>query len=222
MERLTCARSCQDRVQSVSGSQSVARQDLARASIPAYPLARKANLMNDHQMAQNPHSPNDAKSTVGSVASDLRAAALDKYDDVVKEARAMADHTKSDVADEVRDVASALRRASEELRSGSAQEHTLGQIASSIADASDSIRDKDLGQIVALVSRAGRNNPALFLGGAALLGFAASRYAKASGKQAENANADSTDADSSARKKAQINDFVAEGNPNTQPVVIAS
>lgn len=192
----------------------MARKDLLRASTSAYPLARKANLMNDHQMAQNPHSPNDAKLTVGSVASDLRDAASHKYAEVVKEARAMADETKSDVADEVRDVASALRHASEELRSGSPQERTLGQIANSIADAADSIRGKDLGQILALASRTGRDNPVLFLGGAALLGFAASRYAKASGEQNG-----STDAGNRTRNKAEVNDFIAEGNPNTQPVV---
>lgn len=170
--------------------------------------------MNDQTIAQDPHSPNDAKSTVGSVASDLRDAASHKYEDIVTGARAMADETKSDMADEVKDVASALRRASEELRSGSAQERTLGQIANAIANASDSIRDKDLGQILSLVSRTGRNNPVMFLGGAALLGFAASRYAKASGEETG-----STEAGNRAGTSAEVNDFVAEGNPNTQPVV---
>lgn len=164
-------------------------------------------------MADTSHSPNKPESSIGSIASDLRSAAADKYGEVVKEARSMADHTKSDVADEVKDVASALRRASEELRTGSAQERTLGQIANTIADASDSIRDKDLGEVLTMLSRTGRRNPVLFLGGAALLGFAASRYAKASADRST-----SGDAQDHNRQKAQVNDFVGEGNPNTQTV----
>lgn len=169
--------------------------------------------MNDHQSAEPPQLAKDAGSTIDSVASDLRAAASTKYQQALREARLMADDTKADIANEVKDVASALRRASEELRDGSAQERTLGQIASTLADASESIRDKDIGEILAMVSRKGRENPILFLGGAALLGFAASRYAKASSSQTHTPDA----SDKDDRKKAQISDFVSEGNPNTQP-----
>ncbi len=170
--------------------------------------------MNDDQMTKTSKPMDEAASTVGSLASDFRAAASHKYDEAKKQAQTMADDAKSDVADEVNDVASALRRASEELRTGSAQERTLAQIANTIADASDSIRDKDLGEIVAMISRTGRRNPVLFLGGAALLGFAASRYAKASGGHTH-----SPESQEYERKTAQHSDFVSEGNPNTQPVV---
>ncbi len=169
--------------------------------------------MNNDQISGASQSSNRSEPSIGSIASDLRNAASEKYGEVVKEARSIADNTKSDVADDVKDVASALRRASEELRTGSAQERTLGQIANTIADASESIRDKDLGEILAMLSRTGRNNPVLFLGGAALLGFAASRYAKAS-----NDRSTGPDAPVNKLKKAQVNDFVAEGNPNTQNV----
>ena len=117
---------------------------------------------------------------VGSVAADLQAAATRTFDSTVAEVKSQANDAKSSVADEVSDVAMALRRASEDLRGGSATERTIGQIASTLADASDSLRDKDLGEIMQAASRVARNNPMLFLGGAALLGFAASRYAKAS------------------------------------------
>lgn len=159
----------------------------------------------------------EAGSVIGSVASDIKAAAAHKYEEAVSGVRSKADDAKADVADEVRDVASALRRASEELRGGSAQERTLGTIASSLADASDSIREKDLGEIVEMVSRFGRANPMLFLGGAALLGFAASRYAKASGD-----NADTPAARKTEHQRAQVNAYLDEGNPNTQPVRAAT
>lgn len=148
---------------------------------------------------------------IGSIASDIKDAASHKFDEAVTEVRSRADDAKAGVASNVSDVANALRHASEELRGGSAQERTLGQISSSLADVSDSIRDKDLGEIVQMASRIARENPVLFLGGAALLGFAASRYAKASG-----------DHGGATRKptnhQEQVDRFVSEGNPNTQPV----
>jgi uncharacterized protein YjbJ (UPF0337 family) len=122
----------------------------------------------------------EAASMVGSVAADLQAAAVHTFDQTVAEVKSQANDAKTSVAKDVKDVADALRSASETLRGGSAQERTLGQIASSLADASDALRDKDLGEIMQAASRVARDNPMLFLGGAALLGFAASRYAKAS------------------------------------------
>ncbi len=117
---------------------------------------------------------------VGSVASDIKTAATQKLDEAMAEVRSRTGDAKDSVANEVNDVAQALRRASQELRGGSAQERTLGTLASSLADVSDQIRDKDLGQIAQMVSKVAREHPVMFLGGAALLGFAASRYAKAS------------------------------------------
>lgn len=169
--------------------------------------------MNNEQTANTDPSVKEAASTIGSVASDIKTAATAKFGEALTEARSRADDAKSGVADEVKDVAMALRRASEELRGGSAQERTLGTIAGSLADASDSIRDKDLGEIVQMCSRVARENPMLFLGGAALLGFAVSRYAKASGDQVNGAMSRKP-----AEQKAQVDRFVDEGNPNTQPV----
>ena len=123
---------------------------------------------------------NEAASVVGSVAADLQAAAGRTVASTMAEVRSQADDAKSTVADEVKDVAMALRRASADLRDGSAQERTFGQIASTLADASDALRNKDLGQILQAASRVARDNPVLFLGGAAVLGFAVSRFAKAS------------------------------------------
>lgn len=168
--------------------------------------------MNDDQRAGTSSSSKEAETSIGSVASDLKAAATQKFDQTVTEVRTRADDAKTDVAREVKGVATALQHASEELRVGSAQERTLGKIAGSLSDASDSIRDKDLGEILEMVNRVGREHPVLFLGGAALLGFAVSRYAKASGDPTKTSTTQK-----SAEKKAQINRFVDEGNPNTQP-----
>jgi len=154
----------------------------------------------------------EAGSTVGSIASDIKQAAAQKFGEAMTEVRAKADDAKGGVADEVQGVAMALRRASEELRGGSAQERTLGTIASGLADVSDQIRDKDLGEIVQMVSKVARDNPMLFLGGAALLGFAASRYAKASSSNSSRAST------TGVAHRSPVDVFVDEGNPNVQPM----
>ncbi len=169
--------------------------------------------MNDEFMTQSPSSTNQAGAKISSVASDLRTAATEKLGQTASALQARADDAKTGVADEVKDVASALRRASEEMRGGSAQERTLGSIAGSLADASDQIRDKDLGEIARMVTKVARDNPVLFLSGAALLGFAASRFAKASG---ENLGASARV--TPAEQKEDVSAFVNEGNPNAQPV----
>ncbi|MFN3641695.1 MAG: hypothetical protein ACK4TB_02065 [Gemmobacter sp.] len=169
--------------------------------------------MNTEQTADTDLSLDEAGATISSVASDIRDAASQKLDQAISGVREKAAGARADVAGEVRDVANALRRASEELRGGSAQERTLGTIASSIADASDAIRDKDLGEILDMARKVAREHPVLFLGGAAILGFVVSRYAKATG-------APTTRPKPSPRgdSRAQVSAFVDEGNPNIQAV----
>ena len=169
--------------------------------------------MNNEQTSKTPFSQKGTDQTTSSVAADLKQAASEKYDEAVTEVRAKADGAKSNVAGEVKDFSDVLRRASDELRDGSAQERTLGQISSSLADVSDQIRDKDLGEMVQMASKVARDNPILFLSGAALLGFAASRFAKAS-RDHTQATANHRQAD----KTAQENSYVSEGNPNAQPM----
>lgn len=154
----------------------------------------------------------EAGSAIGTIASDIKAAATSKFDETVSELRSKAVDAKSGVANEVNDVALALRRASGELRSGSAQERTLGNIASGLVSASESIRGKDIGEILQMIRKVGRENPVLFLGGSALLGFAASRYAKASGDVASTSTK-TPFVDQQTQEAA----FVDDGNPNTLP-----
>jgi uncharacterized protein YjbJ (UPF0337 family) len=139
--------------------------------------------MDDISKPNSPTSKNDA--TIGSVASDIKDAAAKKFDEAKSDVRSKAHDAKDGVAEQVKDVANALRRASEELRGGSPQERTLGMLAGGLADVSDQIRDKDLGEMAQVVSRVARENPVLFLSGAALLGFAISRYAKATASHTE-------------------------------------
>ncbi|MGR3761798.1 hypothetical protein ACUXV3_16960 [Roseobacteraceae bacterium NS-SX3] len=121
-----------------------------------------------------------AKDAAEDVKSAAKSAAQSAADTVKSEAHARAESAKEGVADEVQSVASALRTASDEMRSGSPQERAVGQIAGTLADVSDAIRGQDLGDMVNSVSSFARKNPVLFLSSAALLGFAAARFAKSS------------------------------------------
>ena len=132
------------------------------------------------------HEPGamDTKQTAEKVASDtaqsLKSTAQDAKEKITAEAGTYANQAKEAAADEVKDVASALRAAADDLRSGSPQERTFSQIADGLADASEAIRNKDLGEVVGDLNGFARRNPLVFLGGAALLGFVATRFAKAS------------------------------------------
>lgn len=158
-----------------------------------------------------PQAVKDVSSVIGSVAVDLKAAVTKKFDETVTEVRSQAYDAKDNVAGEVNDIAVALRHASEELRGGSTQERFLGQIASSIADASDALRNKDISEVLQSARKVARDNPALFLGGAALLGFAVSRFAKASAGTAMKSAPKS-----SADRGVKMNHAVNEGYSKTQ------
>lgn len=130
-------------------------------------------------VGQTTPATSQAKNKAEDLAKQTKTAAGNMAQDAASAAASHADAAKSSVADEVSGVASALRTAAEEMRSGSPQERTFGQIAEGLADASDAMREKDLSEMVQDVSAFARRNPLVFLGGAALIGFAATRFAKA-------------------------------------------
>lgn len=132
------------------------------------------------QTEQKPPATTQAKQKAGELAEKTKSAAGAIAQDAASAAAKQADAAKSSVAEEVSGVASALRTAAEEMRAGSPQERTFGQIAEGLADASDALREKDLSTMVQELSAFARKNPMVFLGGAALIGFAATRFAKAS------------------------------------------
>jgi hypothetical protein len=124
---------------------------------------------------QHEHSASarEAGEEAKAVAQDTARQAKDQIDQHATQA-------KEGVADEVHDVARALRKAADEMREGSPQERTMAQIADGLADASNALRRKDLGQMADDLTSFARGNPAAFLGGCALVGFAAARFARAS------------------------------------------
>ena len=108
----------------------------------------------------------EAKEAAASVKADMKNATQQAAESLASGAEHYADQARNSAADE--------------LRSGSPQERSFSQIADGLADASEAIRDKDLGEMMGSVNDFARRNPLVFLGSAALVGFAATRFAKAS------------------------------------------
>jgi uncharacterized protein YjbJ (UPF0337 family) len=133
----------------------------------------------------NPHGTQPKSAEAATEAGrDLRdnvtAEARNMRDSAAAEVQARAEGAKDTLAKEVSSVGNALRKASEELRSGSPQEQAFATAASSLADMADSIQGQDMGTLLSNASAFAKRNPIAFLGGAALLGFAGARLAKAS------------------------------------------
>lgn len=120
-----------------------------------------------------------ATTVIGDIAQELKLRAGEVVGTVSSKATNYADMAKGTIANDVESVASALRSAANEMSRGSASERTFSQIASGLADASDAMQNKDLGQIIGALSDYARRNPMIFLGSAVLVGFAATRFAKA-------------------------------------------
>ncbi|SIO00591.1 hypothetical protein [Vannielia litorea] len=139
-------------------------------------------------MTNTPEQSRDSTQTAKDTVKDLRDETLSTVQDLKEKAMAeagqRAEAGKATVADEISGVGNALRRAADELHKGSPQERTFGRMATALADLSDKVRDKDLGEVAGDLSTFARNNPLAFLGGAALLGFAGTRLARASQRDA--------------------------------------
>ncbi|HEY9010344.1 MAG TPA: hypothetical protein VIN06_04955 [Devosia sp.] len=117
-------------------------------------------------------------------ASQLADEAKSQLADVAEKAKGMASEQKQLLADQLDGVAHAVDRAAADLE---AQEAAGAQYARMIADTatqfSETIKNKDVDELLAMAQDFGRKQPAAFLGAAALLGFAASRFVAASAKR---------------------------------------
>lgn len=124
-----------------------------------------------------------AKESTRSAAAEMTDAAKAKGREagnaLAEEARRRGEEAKNATAAEINTVSEAFRRAARDLQAGSPQERTFGYLADNLASVSDTVRDKDLGEMLDDVTSFARRNPLVFLGGAALLGFALTRFGRA-------------------------------------------
>ena len=95
--------------------------------------------------------------------------------------------SKRSAADQIDQVAQALTRAGEELgQSQPTLANYASQISSSVSTFASRLRDGNMDELVTDARELARRNPGLFLIGGVALGFAVSRFLKASGDQMAN------------------------------------
>jgi phage host-nuclease inhibitor protein Gam len=107
---------------------------------------------------------------------------------VAEKAKGMATEQKEFIAHQVEDVAEAVNKVAGELEGSNA---AIGGYARTVADTvtnfSETIKNKDVDELLGMAQDFGRRNPAAFMGAMALMGFAASRFIMASARRAQPA-----------------------------------
>ena len=124
----------------------------------------------------------DAKSGAAEFAETARERAREMADEAKTRAYEYGRDYKDDAANETSKIANALRKAADDLHDGSPQERVFANLADTVADTADGMRDMELDEMAYAVNDFARRNSAAFLGGAALLGFVAARFMKASAR----------------------------------------
>lgn len=123
---------------------------------------------------------NKAKQAGADAADTLRSTVHDAAGKVSSEVSGAADKARSGAAQEVKQIADALHKAAGELHEGSSPRRMFDRLADNVDHMSRAMNDKNLGDMLNDLNDLARRNPMLFLSGAALAGFAATRLATAS------------------------------------------
>lgn len=119
----------------------------------------------------------DEASNIGAKAKAEASGLMDKAHDM---ADSKLDEIKSTATGRMDETAENIRNAGHEFGDDSYQAQAADYLATNLSRAADMVRNQSLGSLTQDVSAFARRNPAMFLGGAALLGFAAARLMKAS------------------------------------------
>jgi len=118
----------------------------------------------------------DLSRSVREHANDLTAQAKAA---ATQEATLRADQAKFTAAEKVQQAANAADAAASEMDSASPQAQAVQQVAAHIEDVAMKLRTADVREVAEKVTDTARRNPLLFIGGAAIAGFAAARFLKA-------------------------------------------
>lgn len=145
----------------------------------------------DGQTVTSPSNPQsdpmgEAKTEARNVAGELKSEVADQMDrarsEISDEARGFASDQKDFAAGQLGSIADAVSRVAEEL--DQQNQMSLARYAREIGQGmrglSDTARDSSVDELVDKAQSFGRRNPTAFLGAAALMGFAASRFLTAS------------------------------------------
>lgn len=128
-----------------------------------------------------------------------------------EKAKSFASEQKDLAAGQLGGIAAAISKVADEL-DGSEQQSIARyarDLASGLSRASDSVKDKDVDDLMGIAQDFGRTQPLAFLGAAALAGFVASRFALASTHRRENKPASGTPHQSNTYQPANSTAYAA-------------
>jgi hypothetical protein len=120
----------------------------------------------------------EATDQLGHVQDEATAQAME----VADEARSFVSRQKDMAADELDDVAEAMAKTAEEIDNPTIAGYAR-ELAGGIRKVSEGVRTRSLEEMVTSATDFGRRQPIAFLGAAALAGFAASRFMRASAER---------------------------------------
>lgn len=123
-------------------------------------------------MTQHDNLTQDLKAKAHDLGTDAKNAV---YSEVENAAETLRDKT----AAEITAAANAADAAASKFSADSLQARAAQQVADQVDELATRLRTTDLGAVTRDVSTFARKNPAMFIGGAALIGFAATRFLKA-------------------------------------------
>jgi len=127
----------------------------------------------------------DVAAEAKTLAKDAQAKVAELADDATQQARSFAEANKSRIAEQAAAFSGALGKAAEELEQS--DQRTMARYARDVAhgidDVSAALRERGVDELMQMAQDFARRQPAAFIGAAALAGFAAGRFAKASARR---------------------------------------
>jgi hypothetical protein len=112
-------------------------------------------------------------------AGEASAAAREIFEDATDRVKSAVSEQKNAGADYLDIVARAVHRAAREFEPDVPQAaHYIRRAGGQLGEVAKAVRQRDIRELVTEVEEAARREPALFFGGAVLLGFAAVRFLK--------------------------------------------
>lgn len=133
----------------------------------------------------------EVRAAAGDSAARLRESAQAAAEGVRQDMTDRAEAARSSLAEDIDALGRAIRRGGSELPPGSPQARAWDALADGVGSAAGALKDQDMAGIARSLRGFARDNPATFLGGAMLLGFVATRFARASAETAGQSDAGS-------------------------------
>src|SRR5688572_18583144 len=129
------------------------------------------------------HEISAVKSEAEAQAGAVIEQAKSEIGKAAEKAKGMASEQKEFVSHQIESVAEAVNKVAGELEANDASTATYARtLADTVNSFSETIKNKDVDELFAMAQDFGRKQPVAFMGAAALMGFAASRFLMASAK----------------------------------------